>query len=191
MAEYASLLPLLQHQAAHWHRLQHEQYALAQAGMSKTALVENALNILAYEAGLSEETIVTLRQAVQSGMERKARHALEQQALSASPAGSGSPPVFAAHENGARAHHARAAEARAGASPAQQPYLPAVLPRAVKPSNSKRQQLTVEQAAQIYTLRPRKVEGRGSRSVIHCRWERPHASLDNLQIEVRRDLVLW
>ena len=160
-----ALLPILQHQdAQHQLRFQHEQYALAQAGTSKTMLVEYALNILAYEAGLSEGTMGTLRRAVLSGMERKARHALEQQALAASPAGGGSPPAFA---------HVGTTEGQgAGASPAHQPYLSAVLPRTVKPANSKRQQLTVEQAAQIYALRPRKVEGRGSRGVIHCRWVR-------------------
>ena len=193
-ASLLALLPILQQQAAHQLRLQHEQYALAQAGASKTALVERALNILAYEAGLSEGTMATLRQAVQSGMERKARHALEKKALTASPAGGGSPPAFAAHVAGASGqmtHHAGTTEGPgAGASPAHQPYLPVVLPRTLKPANSKRQQLTVEQAAQIYTLRPRKVQGRGSRCVIHCRWVRSHASHDNLSV-ARHDLVLW
>jgi hypothetical protein len=52
-----------------------------------------------------------------------------------------------------------------------QAFVPAgVMQRTVKPSSSKRQQLTVEEAAEIYSLRPRKFDGRSTgRCVIHCR----------------------
>lgn len=150
-----TLLPIMQQQQASTRQLQlqllqqqqKQQYALAQTGATKAALVEQALNILAYEAGLTEGTVATLRQAVWSGMERKALHALEKQTLDG----------FAAHAPGATTPQP------------QPPSVSVVLPRTLKPSSSKRQQLTVEQAAEIYSLRPRKLEGRGSRSVVHCR----------------------
>jgi hypothetical protein len=118
--------------------------------------VNNAINVLALEAGLSEETITALRNVVKSGMARKAeqdqenRHAGQSAALTTSA-------------------HGIADTHPAGLSGSMSPCTQPVTKRTVKPSSSKRQQLTVEEAAEIYTLRPKKIEGQPTRSLVHCR----------------------
>ena len=47
------------------------------------------------------------------------------------------------------------------------PFSSMMAPRRVKPASSKRQQLTVEEAAEIYSLRPRRGERSGG--MMHCR----------------------
>ena len=124
--------------------------------VDRTSIVNNAINVLALEAGLSEETITALRNVVKSGMARKAeqdqenRHEGQSAALTTSAHG-----IADTHP----------ASLSGSMSPCTQP----VTKRTVKPSSSKRQQLTVEEAAEIYTLRPKKIEGQPTRSLVHCR----------------------
>ena len=41
-------------------------------------------------------------------------------------------------------------------------------PRIVKPSGSKRQQLTVDDVVAVYKLRPRKIQGQNGHNIVHC-----------------------
>ena len=59
-------MPYLQQLAAH-RQTPSSPALMPSPNVPKEALVQNALNILALEAGLSEETMKTLRHAVQSG----------------------------------------------------------------------------------------------------------------------------
>jgi hypothetical protein len=185
------------------------------------AQVEGALSILEQEAGLSEETMSTLRLAVESGLSRRrahddmsAQHVSAQQQAAALGGGF---PMFSfltsqqmtqqlAGMVGMSFGMVQAAEVPAQAAQAAQthacgphalaqaafpaaPHPGSVLthggvggtpaapgldskaygmkPRSVKPSSSKRQQLTVEEAAEIYLLRPRRGERSGG--MMHCR----------------------
>ena len=189
------------------------------------AQVEGALSILEQEAGLSEETMSTLRLAVESGMSRRrAQHdtvSVQQQAVG----GGAYPPMFSlftsqqmspqqqfvganmsfmlpdgtvhtvdgatAMQAPAITPHALAQVVMPAASagpvlpppgvvggvagmPAPRgfdgkanPFSSMMAPRRVKPASSKRQQLTVEEAAEIYSLRPRRGERSGG--MMHCR----------------------
>ena len=134
----------------------------------RAALVQSALNILALEAGLSDETMTTLRHAVASGMARKEKQEMEKLA---------SAYAAAAHAAAAAAESAAAVSAASAAatqsmpypSTASVPYGGILQPRPVKPASSKRQQLTVAEAAEIYALRPRKNDRHDGRCRIHCR----------------------
>lgn len=186
------------------------------------AQVEGALSILEQEAGLSEETMSTLRLAVESGLSRRRAHEdMSPQQLSAQQQAAALVsgfPMFSflasqqmtqqqlsgmvsmsfgmAHAAEVPAHAAQAAQTHAcgphalaqAAFPAA-PHPGSVLthggvdgtpaapgldskaygmkPRSVKPASSKRQQLTVEEAAEIYLLRPRRGERSGG--MMHCR----------------------
>ena len=124
-------------------RAYHQAVAAPHLAWDPAALVQSALAVLELEAGLSNDTMATLRHAVASGMARKKKHEMEKMA-----------------------NAAVAAMSAAAASSMTHP-----VPRAVKPASSKRQQLTVEEAAEIYTLRPRKHDGQSERRRIHCRFE--------------------
>jgi len=166
------------------------QHLAAQYPVDRGALVDNALNVLSLEAGLSEETMATLRHAVQSGMARKIKQERAQDiAVAAAFCASHSnhsrggpcwhlPPIPSGMTSGAHETHYKLS---VGASPAQASsggvstlpvvplgYMPvtSMMARSVKPSSSKRQQLTVGDAAEIYSLRPCKMEGR---CLVHCR----------------------
>mmetsp|Transcript_48369 Transcript_48369/g.96855 ORF Transcript_48369/g.96855 Transcript_48369/m.96855 type:complete len:291 (+) Transcript_48369:79-951(+) len=106
--------------------------------------VENALQVLAQEAGFSEETIATLRQAVETGRRMKEGmamgHGVHQHM----------PPPMPPFLNGL-------------SGPVR------VAQRNVKPASSKRQQLTVEEAAEIYSLRPTNSLDVLRGSMAHCR----------------------
>ena len=184
------------------------------------AQVEGALSILEQEAGLSEETMSTLRLAVESGLSRRRAHddmSVQQQAA---VLGGGFPmfsflasqqmtqhqlagmvgmsfgmvqaaevPAQAAQAAQAAQTHVCGPHALAHAAFPAAPHSGSVLthggvggtpaaqgldskaygmkPRSVKPSSSKRQQLTVEEAAEIYLLRPRRGERSGG--MMHCR----------------------
>jgi hypothetical protein len=198
--------------------------------ISAEAQVESALNVLEQEAGLSEETMVTLRQAVECSMSRrrqatKAQHAVQhavqhvthqaahlaahqaaQQAIANAgystfhiiapnqqsmqefkdPTGALAmvraatimpPGAFAGVGAPALAQTAGgssllATAAHAPTTPAgmmhvfDQPH--SIAPRSVKPASSKRQQLTVEEAAEIYSLRPRRGDVSNG-GLVHCR----------------------
>lgn len=170
------------------------------------AQVEGALNILEQEAGLSEETMATLRQAVESGMSRRRDAAAAQQAIASagysmlqmiSPQGSTSQElagvVSAVHGTGTpeqqvqaqavqHAHQAGVHAMQMGVVSSMPPapmvvpgvenpyaaFAGMVHPRNVKPPSSKRQQLTVEEAAEIYKLRPGRGDARQG-GLVHCR----------------------
>mmetsp|Transcript_130560 Transcript_130560/g.194451 ORF Transcript_130560/g.194451 Transcript_130560/m.194451 type:complete len:351 (-) Transcript_130560:71-1123(-) len=107
----------------------------------KSQQVENALAVLAQEAGFSQETLSALRQAVETGRKMKERGAVGGQWNQA---------------------------AQNILSP--MPMTPVRLAaRTVKPASSKRQQLTVEEAAEIYSLRPRNSFDVLRGSMAHCR----------------------
>lgn len=132
------------------------------------ALVQSALNILALEAGLSDETITTLRHAVASGMARKEKQEMEKLA-SAYAAAAHAAAAAAVSAAAVSAASAAATQSMACPSTAMMPYGGILQPRPVKPASSKRQQLTVEEAAEIYALRPRKNDRHDGRCRIHCR----------------------
>ena len=175
------------------------------------AHVEGALMILEHEAGLSKETMATLRQAVESGMSRRRNAAAREQEIANAGAMFGmlattralgtdkleminafrqvSTPQ-AVQMNGLPSQFAIAAAAQSAPAALPQtslgmgtgtlvqvpgydnlyPYVPQH--RNVKPAGSKRQQLTVEEAAEIYLLRPRRGEVR-SGCTVHCRMLAP------------------
>ena len=170
------------------------------------AQVEGALNILEQEAGLSEETMATLRQAVESGMSRRRDAAAAQQAIASAgysmlqmmaPQGSTSQDLTGVVQGAGTPEQQAQAQAQAvqqahqagiamqmgavpsmgGVPPApmmmpgvENPYaaFAGMIPRNVKPPSSKRQQLTVEEAAEIYKLRPGRGEARNG-GLVHCR----------------------
>ena len=172
------------------------------------AQVEGALSILEREAGLSHETMTTLRQAVEAGLSRRREQTSSSRAAASNPgipmfhmigaSGAGGQqqglatmvnamqqaavPLQAVHlQHNAQATPASSPGCYGGAvtgtarvsvdHSAALPYA-LVAPRSVKPSSSKRQQLTVEEAAEIYLLRPRRGEVR-SGSLVHCRMLAP------------------
>lgn len=168
-------LPLLQQLMAQ--QASTHAFAASMQAASREARVDDALRILELEAGLSETTMATLRQAVKMGMERKAIHEHNQQELVAAASVCGVrqqlSPQNASMLNSC-AHHPsqdnRTPRPAASSTPALRPSIQANMPRPVKPSSSKRQQLTVEEAAEIYSLRPRRSDAScGARGVIHCR----------------------
>ena len=172
------------------------------------AQVEGALSILEREAGLSHETMTTLRQAVEAGLSRRREQTSSSSTAASNPgipmfhmigaSGAGGQqqdlaamvnamqqaavPLQAVHlQHNAQANPAAspggAVTGPTGGTPVSMDHSTAhsyalVAPRSVKPSSSKRQQLTVEEAAEIYLLRPRRGEVR-SGSLVHCRMLAP------------------
>ena len=88
--------------------------------------------LLELEAGLSENTMTTLRHAVVSGMALKQKHEMEKMAANTAVV------TISAAAATSMAHSA---------------------PRTVKPASSKSQQLIVEEEAEIYSLLPRESNG--------------------------------
>jgi len=109
----------------------------------KNQRLENALAVLAREAGFSQETLNALRQAVDTGRKMKERGTV----------GGG---WNAAAQNLLVVPSMNMAPVRLAA-------------RTLKPASSKRQQLTVEEAAEIYSLRPRNSLDILRGSMAHCR----------------------
>lgn len=129
----------------HHHQQQHKDSNPHEASLRESIRnqqVENALAVLAQEAGFSEETIATLRQAVDTGRRMKEGMAMGVQVP---------PPMAPTFLNGLTGAPVR------------------VAPRTVKPASSKRQQLTVEEAAEIYSLRPTNSLDVLRGSMAHCR----------------------
>lgn len=127
--------------------------------------VEMALNIIQSDAGLSAGLMAQLRETVQSGLQRQTWRQIftsrAGQGVAATPATAGAlpyvdPPAVCMEHACTSSESSPEPPSRAYVAPPQAvtPRHPEVhLVRKVKPPSSKKQQLTAQEAAHIYTLR--------------------------------------